>query len=88
MYVPRIFGHFFFLSFFSFFPVPAEVWGGFFFLLHTYIYVTSLGSKIRSRIKIDIDDGLIEVFFCLLWLVALGSPYYLSTAKRAANKTS
>lgn len=61
---------FFFLSFFSFFPVPAEVWVFFFFLLHTYIYVTSLGSKIRRRIKIDIDDGLIEVFFCLLWLVA------------------
>lgn len=56
-------GIFFFFLFFVFSGSRGGWVVVFFCYIHTYMYVTSLGSKIRRRIKIDIDDGLIEVFF-------------------------
>lgn len=69
-HVRRIFGDFFFFLFFVF-SGSRGGWVVFFFFA-TYVYVTSLGSKIRRRIEIDIDDGLVGVVFCILWLVAKG----------------
>lgn len=58
-----LWGFFFFFLFFVFSGSRGGWVVVFFCYIHTYMYVTSLGSKIRRRIKIDIDDGLIEVFF-------------------------